>query len=50
MHPPGIPVGAYYYTYAQNEAARAVELVKVKQALMGKSFQLPVLWMWRTTS
>lgn len=38
----GIPVGAYYYTYAQNEATRAVELVKVKQALMGKSFQLPV--------
>ena len=37
----GIPVGAYYYTYAQNEATRAVELVKVKQALMGKSFQLP---------
>ena len=38
----GIPVGAYYYTYAQNEAARAVELVKVRQALTGKSFQLPV--------
>lgn len=38
----GIPVGAYYYTYAQNEAARAVELVKVKQALQGKTFQLPV--------
>jgi len=38
----GLAVGAYYYTYAQNEAARAVELVKVKQALMGKSFQLPV--------
>ena len=38
----GIPVGAYYYTYAQNEAARAVELVKVRQALTGKTFQLPV--------
>ena len=38
----GIPVGAYYYTYAQNEAARAVELVKVKQALKGKTFQLPI--------
>lgn len=38
----GIPVGAYYYTYAQNEAARAVELAKVKQALKGKTFQLPV--------
>ena len=38
----GIPVGAYYYPYAQNEAARAVELVKVRQALTGKTFQLPV--------
>ena len=38
----GLRVGAYYYTYAQNEAARAVELVKVKQALQGKTFQLPV--------
>lgn len=35
-------MGAYYYTYAQNEAARAVELVKVRQALTGKTFQLPV--------
>lgn len=46
----GIPVGAYYYTYAQNEAARAVELAKVKQALKGKPSSCLSRWTWRTTS
>ena len=38
----GIPVGAYYYTYAQNEAAVQAELAKLHEALEGKSFELPV--------
>ena len=38
----GIPVGAYYYTYAQNEAAVQAELAKLHEALEGKSFELPI--------
>ena len=38
----GIPVGAYYYTYAQNEAAVQAELAKLHEALSGKSFELPI--------
>lgn len=38
----GIPVGAYYYTYAKDMAAANAELSKLKEALTGKSFELPV--------
>ena len=38
----GIPVGAYYYTYAQNEATAQAELAKLHEALEGKSFELPI--------
>ena len=38
----GIPVGAYYYTYAQDEATAQAELEKLREALTGKSFELPI--------
>ena len=38
----GIPVGVYYYTYAQNAATVQAELDKLHQALEGKTFTLPV--------
>ena len=38
----GIPVGVYYYTYAQNQATTDKELAKLKEALAGKSFELPI--------
>ena len=38
----GIPVGAYYYTYAQDDAAARAELDKLHQALEGKTFTLPI--------
>lgn len=38
----GIPVGVYYYTYAQDAAAVQAELAKLHQALAGKTFTLPV--------
>ena len=38
----GIPVGAYYYTYAQDAATVQAELDKLHQALEGKTFTLPV--------
>lgn len=38
----GIPVGVYYYTYAQDQATADKELAKLKEALTGKSFELPV--------
>lgn len=38
----GIPVGVYYYTYAQDAAAARAELDKLKEALTGKNFELPV--------
>ena len=38
----GIPVGVYYYTYAQDAATVQAELAKLREALAGKSFELPV--------
>ena len=38
----GLPVGAYYYTKATTANYAAKELVKLKVALEGKTFQLPV--------
>ena len=38
----GIPVGAYYYTYAQDAATVQAELDKLHQALEGKTLTLPV--------
>ena len=39
----GIPVGAYYYTYAQNVATVQAELAKLREALAGKTFTMPVV-------
>ena len=39
----GIPVGAYYYTYAQDAATARAELAKLREALAGKSFELPIV-------
>ena len=38
----GIPVGVYYYTYAQTPERVAEELAKLREALTGKTFELPV--------
>jgi len=38
-----IPVGAYYYTYAQNLDAAKAELAKLWEAIEGKEFQLPIV-------
>lgn len=38
----GIPVGAYYYTYAQDAATVQAELAKLHEALAGKTFTLPI--------
>ena len=38
----GIPVGVYYYTYAQDAATVQAELDKLHEALTGKSLELPV--------
>lgn len=38
----GIPVGVYYYTYAQDQATADKELAKLKEALSGKTFELPI--------
>lgn len=38
----GIPVGAYYYTYAQNKAYADKELALFKKAVAGKSFEMPL--------
>ena len=38
----GIPVGVYYYTYAQDAATVQSELAKLHQALAGKTLTLPV--------
>ncbi len=37
-----IPVGAYYYTYARTKGEADAELAKLKEALTGKSFELPI--------
>ena len=34
----GIPVGVYYYTYAQTPERVAEELAKLREALTGKTF------------
>lgn len=39
----GIPVGAYYYTYAQDKAYADKELALFKQAVSGKTFELPLV-------
>ena len=38
----GIPVGVYYYTYAQTKATADAELAKLHEALEGKRFDLPI--------
>lgn len=38
----GIPVGVYYYTYAQDVQTAAAELAMLRQALTGKTLTLPV--------
>lgn len=39
----GIPVGVYYYTYATTKDMSNAELSLLKQALSGKTFELPVV-------
>lgn len=39
----GIPVGAYYYTYAQDKNYADKELVLFKQAVTGKQFEMPLV-------
>lgn len=39
----GIPVGVYYYTYAQDKASADKELALFKQAVAGKTFELPLV-------
>lgn len=38
----GIPAGAYYYTYARTKAQADAELGKLREALAGKTFALPI--------
>ena len=38
----GIPVGAYYYTYAVSHTSANAELALLKTALTGKTFELPI--------
>ena len=38
----GIAVGAYYYTYAQDAATVQAELAKLREALAGKFFTMPI--------
>lgn len=38
----GIPVGVYYYTYAQTRAQVDAELLKLREAIAGKSFEMPI--------
>lgn len=39
----GIPVGAYYYTYAQDKAYADKELALLKKAIAGKQFEYPIV-------
>lgn len=39
----GIPVGVYYYTYAQTKERANQELAKLCEAIAGKTFELPVV-------
>ena len=38
----GLPVGVYYYTYATTPAMADAELALLRQALAGKTFEMPV--------
>lgn len=38
----GLPVGAYYYTYAQTKEQSDKELAMLKKALDSKTFELPI--------
>lgn len=38
----GLPVGVYYYTYAQTPEQVAAELDKLREALTGKTFEMPI--------
>ena len=38
----GIPVGAYFFTYAQNEETQNAEMEMMFQALAGKKFDYPI--------
>lgn len=38
----GIPAGAYYYTYAKTPEQAAEELARLKEALAGRTWELPV--------
>ena len=39
----GIPVGVYYYTYAQDKAYADKELAMLQKAIAGKQFEYPVV-------
>lgn len=39
----GIPVGVYYYTYAQDKAYADKELALLKKAIAGKQFEFPIV-------
>lgn len=39
----GIPVGVYYYTYAQDKATADAELAKLREAIKGKIFEYPIV-------
>ncbi len=39
----GIPVGVYYYTYAQDIDYANRELAKLKEAISGKTFEFPIV-------
>lgn len=38
----GLPVGVYYYTYAQDKTEADIELMTLRNALNGKKFELPI--------
>jgi GH25 family lysozyme M1 (1,4-beta-N-acetylmuramidase) len=38
----GIPVGVYYYTYAQTKEQATAELSVLRNAIRGKKFELPI--------
>lgn len=38
----GIPVGVYYYTYAQTQQRADEELAMLRKAIEGKTFELPI--------
>lgn len=42
----GIPVGAYFFTYAKTEEAQNEEIEMMLKAFEGKTFQYPMLFNW----